>query len=106
MIKTIFLVRVRDNNGRLFRRAAWDALEDRLIAAFEGFSQAPNIRGAWRLGDRVYRDTCRQYIVGLESWGQLPTWLELIAWVRVAFGHEAIYIEVAGVAEIFTGRRD
>jgi hypothetical protein len=100
----MFLVPVRDNDGRLFRRAAWDALEDRLETTFGGFSQAPGIRGRWRVGNRVYRDTSRQYVVAIEAWGQLPAWLDLVEWVRVAFGQEAIYIEVAGIPEIFAGR--
>ena len=103
MIKTLFLVPIRDSRGRLFRRSTWDELERRLLDAFGGYTELPSVSGAWRAGDRVYQDQSRQYVVSLTSWRQLPAWLELIGWVRERFSQEAIYVEVAGVPEILEG---
>ena len=102
----MFLVPVRDNDGRLFRQEAWDALEDHLLATFGGFSMTPSIHGAWRAGDRVFRDVSRQYTVAISGWGQMPVWLHMIEGVRVAFGQQALYVEVAGIPEILAGGSD
>ncbi len=101
MIKTIFLVPARDNEGHEFPPSAWQALEDRLLDLCGGFSVVPAVRGAWRSEERVYQDVSRQYGVSLESWEQLPAWLEVIRWVGHLFRQEAIYAEVAGIPEIF-----
>jgi hypothetical protein len=102
MIKTIFLVPVRDNDGRPFPRSAWRALEDRLLQ-FGGFSFTDGVYGTWQFGGRMYRDRSRRYTVSLTSWMQLPASLELVHWVRGTFRQEAIYVEVAGVPEIVGG---
>jgi hypothetical protein len=102
----MFLVPVHDNHGRLFRQEAWDALEDRLLATFGGFSMTPGIHGAWRAGDAVFRDVSRQYAVAITGWSQMPVWLDMIEDVRVAFGQLALYVEVAGIPEILAGGGD
>jgi hypothetical protein len=100
MIKTHFLVPVRDNAGRPHSRGLWLELEQRLITLFGGYSRVTGIHGAWEYEGRIYRDISRGYSVSLERWTLLPVWLDLVRWARQAFQQEAIYIEVAGVPEI------
>ena len=99
MIEAVVLIPVADNNGRRFTRREWQALKDRLFA-FGGLTREGNVAGAWQSGTRTYRDVSRRYVVALESWWQLPAWLEVVDWARVAFRQEALYVRVAGVAEI------
>jgi hypothetical protein len=99
MIKTMFLVPTFDNRGRPFPRSFREQLEERLLE-FGGFSALPGISGVWRAGDRIYRDVSDQYAVSLQSWKEMPRWLEMVAWVQWRFRQEAIYVEVAGVPEI------
>jgi hypothetical protein len=105
VIKTLFLVPVNDNAGNPFPWSYWIALENRLMATFGGFSQTPGVEGVWRAGDRVYRDTSRQYVVSIVSWAQMAEWLDFIRWIRLLFRQEAIYVEVAGVSEILGGEQ-
>ena len=86
MIKTLFLVPIRDNDGVLFRRGNWDALENRLLARFGAFSRIPGVHGAWEWEGRTYRDRSRQYMVSLQSWCQLAEYLVIVEWARIAFG--------------------
>jgi hypothetical protein len=105
VIKTLFLVPVNDNAGNPFPWSYWIALENRLMATFGGFSQTPGVEGVWRAGDRVYRDTSRQYVVNIVSWAQMAEWLDFIRWIRLLFRQQAIYVEVAGVSEILGGEQ-
>ncbi len=102
MVKTMFLVPIRDNEGRPFPRSHWRELEQQLLQ-FGGFSRTTGVAGTWTDGGRIYRDTSRQYVVSLQSWTQIPAWLEIVRWARERFRQEAIYIEVAGVPEIIGG---
>ena len=99
MIKTLFLVPIRDNEGRPFPRSFWRELRERLLE-FGGFSMTDGVSGVWQHGGRTCQDLSRQYVVSLASWRQFPAWLDLIQWVRVTFRQEAIYIEVVGIPEI------
>jgi hypothetical protein len=102
VIETVIVVPVRDNEGRPFERALWDDLEERLFQ-FGGLTGPFEVRGAWQSGGRTHRDRNRQYTVALQSWLQLPAWLEVVQWARAAFRQEAMYIKVAGTPEIVTG---
>ena len=102
MVKTVFLVPIRDNEGRPFPRSYWQGLEQQLLQ-FGGFSRTTGVAGAWTSEGRIYRDTSRQYIVSLASWTQLPSWLEVVQSARKQFRQEAIYVEVAGVPEVIGG---
>lgn len=101
MIKTMFLVPVRDNAGRSFPKSTWRRLDRQLMLAFGGFSAIAEVRGAWESQGRVYRDVSRQYVVALDSWNQFSAWLDVVGWVRETFHQEAIYIEVNGQPEIW-----
>lgn len=99
MVKTMFLVPLVDNDGQPFEAEAWRELERQLMQ-FGGFTSGIVVEGAWEAGGRIYRDTSRTYLVALESWTQLPQWLEVIRWVREQFRQKAIYVEIAGIPEI------
>lgn len=99
MIKTLFLVPLHDNDGQVFAESDWLALEARLLQ-FGGFSWVDNVTGVWESGARVYHDISRQYTVSLSHWTQLPAWLDTVAWVRMRFRQEALYIEVANIPDI------
>ena len=99
MIKTEFLVPVRDNEGHPFPRSCWRELEERLLP-FGGFFRQSDVTGAWQSDGPVYRDKSRRYVVALASWTEVPAWLALIQWVRERLRQEAIYIEIAGVPEV------
>lgn len=99
MIKTMFLVPTKDNDGQPFGRRDWQELEQKLLR-FGGFTSGGVVEGSWEADGRVYRDRSRTYIVSLESWTQLPEWLDVVRWVRATFRQEAVYIEIAGIPEI------
>ena len=90
MIKTVLLVPSRDNQGRLFPRDRWIELEEQLVTAFGGLSRESGIRGVWRDRGRVYRDVSRRYVVSLDSWLQLPAWLDMVRWALRTFEQEAL----------------
>ncbi|HEY7064707.1 MAG TPA: hypothetical protein VII06_24755 [Chloroflexota bacterium] len=102
MIKTIFLVPVRDNEGRRFTRPAWQALDRRLAAAFGGLSIRFGVVGTWQADEHTYRDTSREYTVSLATWRQLAAWLAIVDWACERFGQEATYVEVAGIPEVLS----
>lgn len=104
MIKTVFLVPTRDNEGRPFTPADWDALDEAILERFDGYTRRFGGEGAWRSGGRVYRDESYEYTISLMSWNRLPAWLDVVRWARQRFRQEAIYIEVAGIPEILTDR--
>jgi hypothetical protein len=99
MIKTMFLVPVRDNAGEPFPESAWFALEERL-ARFGGFSWRAGVTGVWSAGGQIYRDRSREYTVSLESWTQPAGWLDVVRWAGRRFRQRAMYIEVAGLPEV------
>jgi hypothetical protein len=100
MIKTIFLVPVRDNSGRLFPPAYWRDLRSQLMGQFGAFSRRSGVLGMWQAGGRVYQDVSYEYTISLTSWRQLAAWLAVVDQVRERFRQEAIYVEIAGVPEI------
>lgn len=100
MVKTTFLVPIKDNEGKDFNASDWRQLEGRIIQSFDGYSLTTGVHGAWKYQGKVYRDISRQYTISLESWHQFPEWLDIIRWAREHFRQEALYVEVAGVPEI------
>jgi hypothetical protein len=99
VIETVLLVPGRDNDGKPFPPSAWDALEAALLR-FGGYTRQADVTGAWSLGERIYRDRSRQYVVSLGSWRDLPAWLKIVEWTRSAFRHEALYVKIAGIPEV------
>lgn len=102
MIKTVFLLPVRDNEDRPFDGDAWAELDRRLLR-FGGASAGGLVSGAWEGRHGIRREQSREYHVGLTGWTDLPDWLDLVRWVRRRFRQEAVYIEVAGIPEILQG---
>ncbi len=101
MVRTLFLVPLRDNEGKPFPRRLWRELRERLLV-FGGYTRIAGVVGEWRSIGRVYRDRSYQFVIALESWKQFPAWLELVQLVHSAFRQEAIYVEVAGQPEILS----
>ncbi|MCX6023808.1 MAG: hypothetical protein NTZ05_19190 [Chloroflexi bacterium] len=100
MIEAVVLVPIRDNDRLDFERRDWDALEERLIP-FGGFSLQPNVMGAWRAPNgQIHRDVSNQYTVALPSWTDIAAWLDIVRWAKERFRQEAMYIRVAGIAEV------
>ena len=95
----MFLVPIRDNEGRAFEVDAWAELDRRLLQ-FGGASAGGLVSGTWESDGGVHREKSRQYQVGLARWTDLPDWLDLLRWVRGRFRQDAIYFEVAGIPEI------
>jgi hypothetical protein len=100
MIKTVFLVPMRNNTGRDFPESSWRVLEWQLTTAFGGFSARAGVQGTWVSGGRTYHDLSREYTVSLTSWRRLAAWLTIVEWALRRFEQEAIYVEVAGIPEI------
>jgi hypothetical protein len=99
MLKTVFLVPEADNQGVAFGRRLLDELDQRLLA-FGGYQRQTGIEGAWIGVARTYRDPCRLITVSLTTVRQFPQWLDAVEWVLIAFGQEAVYLEVNGSPEI------
>lgn len=96
LIEAVFMLPEADNDGTPFTRADWEALGERLAAMADGYSVEIGVHGVWR----GYRDLNRRYIVALEHWTDLPPWLDLVRWAQQHFRQQAIYVRVAGVADI------
>ena len=105
MIKTSLHVPHTDNDGQAFLAEDWRELEIRLIDQFGGFSCDLHVAGAWRSATGVlYWDVSRRYIIALDSWARIPTFLDTVTWVIERFRQEAIYVDIAGIPEII-GRK-
>ena len=104
MIRTMFLVPERDNEGEPFTPGDWKALHETIIERFGGYTRRPGAEGAWRSGGRIYHDVSYEYVLSLASLIDVPSWLDLVRWVRTRFRQEAIYVELGGIAETIGDR--
>jgi len=102
MIETYFLLPQQDNDGNPFPRAKFQALRERIISEFGGLTvEEDHSTGYWKGDDgRLYADRNAKYIIAVESLTQIPAVLDLVRWVRKEFQQEAIYLNIAGIAEI------
>lgn len=100
MVRTVILVPLKDNSGKVFPNNHWHELEQQLLQLAGGFSREGPVDGTWTDGERVYKDRSRRYIVALDSWTKLPDWLAAVKWAKDRFNQEAMYIEVNGAPEI------
>jgi hypothetical protein len=101
MIPASLLVPLADNDGNPFPAAMFAALEDELVARFGGFTHAGTKGGAWRGDDGVvYRDRSRQYDIAVESWIDIPDFLQLVDRVAVKFRQRAVFVTIAGIPDI------
>lgn len=100
MIKALVLVPIQDNDGRAFGRKDWDALEQRFVQAFGGFTGGQTVSGAWADNGVIYRDKSLRYEIALESWRNVTEFLQIVDWIKVHFRQIAIYIEIAGIPDI------
>ena len=91
MKKLLFLVPVRDNDGRSFHAEDWEWVELRLLELAGGFTMEGEVLGQWRGDDgTVYQDTSRRYAIAMaeleQAWG-------LLGEVKKRFRQEALYTE-------------
>jgi hypothetical protein len=100
MIRAAILVPLRDNDGKAFGFRTWAEFRTRLLALSGGYTDAGQVQGVWVDSGRTYDDRSRRYEVAIQSWRDVHAVIELADWVRDAFRQEAIYIEIAGLAEI------
>ena len=100
LIRTMFLMPVRDNNGAPFSKQDWQELERRLALKVGGFTVHTGVRGAYADDGKIYPDESREYIASISSWTALGDWLEVLRWAKGRFGQNFLYVEVAGVPEL------
>lgn len=101
MIETYILVPQKDNNGNPFPVSKLQKLRNTLIDEFGGVSiEEGSIAGYWKGGERIYKDTNDKYMIALGSLTEIPKLLEIVRWVRKEFQQEAVYVNIAGIAEI------
>ena len=102
MIRAVILIPVTDNSGDPFPGQHWQRLEERLLEVTGGCTRHHDVSGAWRNpAGIIYGDVSGQYVVYLESFRQLATWITVVDWSREHFHQEAIATEVNGYSEIF-----
>jgi hypothetical protein len=101
MIESVIFLPRRDNDGKVFPASQRVAFEQRVLAAFNGFTRQGNLQGVWQSPQGpVYLDQQVAYTVALASWRQVPVWLAIVEWALVAYRQEALYVKVAGIPEI------
>lgn len=104
MFKTMFQVPETDNGGNRVLPEVFDAIETRLVETFGAFSRRDGMQGAWQGPDgRVYRDRNTTYEVALNRWKQIAEWLAIVEDARQVTRQLALYIEIAGVPDIWDG---
>ncbi|NMP20801.1 hypothetical protein [Sulfobacillus harzensis] len=103
MIKTTILVPVADNEGQPFTAADARWLLREALTRFGGITQEGTVEGQWAEGDVTYTDRSTRYTIALNSWRQVPDWLAFVDAIRERYRQIAIYGEVAGIPEIFSG---
>ncbi len=99
LIETIILIPTHDNDGQRFGRELFHEFERHLAGSLGGFTVGRAVEGGWMHADALFLDRTVEYLVGLEGWQQLPTWLAAVEWARVAFRQESIFVRVSGAAE-------
>jgi hypothetical protein len=104
MILTSVLVPLSDNDGNPFSRGAFRDFEEMLLDRFGGWTDSGIKGGAWRdEGGTSYRDQLRQYDISLQSWREVPAFLEVVEFVAVHFRQLAVFYTIAGIPDIMPG---
>lgn len=103
MIKTMMLVPEVDNAGHPFLPDDWTWLLHEATQRFGGLTLEGQAQGWWLDAGHLYQDATRRYTIALASWRQVPEWLALVEAVRERFRQIAVYGEIAGIPEIFSG---
>jgi hypothetical protein len=49
----------------------------------------------------VFEDDNTEFTVALSSWWQVPAFIAVVEWARDAFLQEAMFVQIASVAEIY-----
>ncbi|SMO92783.1 hypothetical protein [Melghirimyces algeriensis] len=101
MIETYILIPQADNDGNPFSVSKLKNLRNIIIEEFGGVSvEEGTISGYWKGGEKTYKDTNDKYMIALNSLTEIPKFLEIARWVRKEFQQEAVYVNIAGIAEI------
>lgn len=100
MIGAAILIPLAGNDGNPFTRRQVRLFEDRLAALSGGYTRRTGVTGVWHEDGQTFRDESREYLVALDSWLQLPAWLDLALWACGHFEQLAVFVEVAGIPEI------
>ena len=103
MIKTVILVPEMDNDQQPFSAQDWQWLLEEATQRFGGLTLEGQAQGWWLDEGHLYQDATRRYTIALESWRQVPDWMALVETIRERFRQIAVYGEIAGVPEIFSG---
>lgn len=75
VIKAVFLLPERDNDGQPFPQSAWDRVGERLVRLGRGDTVAYGHKGIWQARGRRDVDVNNAYTVTLRSWEQLGAWI-------------------------------
>lgn len=101
MITVEFFIPLADNDGVAFTGEIVNAWRGVLTDLFGGFSELPGtVVGAWKDGDRVYRDDLAVFMVAVPSIADGGKVGEAGEVARRIFRQEAIFIRYLGLAEI------
>ncbi len=105
MIEATLFVPTRYNDGRPIRRTTRRELRDRPAVLGGGLTISGISTGFWLSAGRSYEERVRSYTVALDSWWQLPEFLQIVEWAREALEQEAMFVRIAGIAEQWPPRR-
>lgn len=90
--KIMFLLPVRDNQGKSFPQRDYTAIEEDLLRIAGGYTFQGIVKGAFRLADgRISREASRQYFV---TSPQPEAIRRILADAARRFSQEALYSEI------------
>ncbi len=104
MIEFRIQIPAADNDGQPFSPEHHRSFEDEVLRRFGGFHLLPGtVSGQWLSEGKTYGDSLRLYVIATESILDGGRIRALLAWARLHYRQEALYLSVLGIAEVFTG---
>ena len=101
MFEVHIFIPLKSNDGKKFPPSHHVAFEAFVLVRFEGITRlAGTAAGHWRDGSKTYSDTLIIYVIALNSIAQGHLVAEVVAFAKVHYGQEAIYVRYLGIAEI------
>lgn len=101
LIETYILVPTTYNNGEPVEAEKFEALQALYIEKVGGLTIEPETKqGFWTDGTTIYKDINLKYIAAIEHWNQVKDILEIAEYVKKEWNQEAVYINIAGIADI------
>ena len=100
-IEAILTVPVADNDGAAFTTDEWVELHVRLGQVSGGATRRGPQQGTWTdpATGELFEEPVFEFEVGLESWFDLPAFLDVVVWTQSHFRQIAVRFKVAGIAE-------